>query len=177
MRGNHPGGTHQHPIQPSIPAYAGEPGSGYPVRRAACVYPRVCGGTLLTGHPDSVAARLSPRMRGNPRRGRRRRTSSTSIPAYAGEPSATAVATVLVCVYPRVCGGTPCAICPICGEARLSPRMRGNLYLDGQPYVLDTSIPAYAGEPLARDRAATPANVYPRVCGGTRTWLCCHWGW
>ena len=52
----------------------------------SAVYPRVCGGTpkveALTGRYEG----LSPRVRGNPIRVKKKSLSDRSIPACAGEP-------------------------------------------------------------------------------------------
>ena len=50
----------------SIPACAGEPSSWTPCGNALRVYPRVCGGTLMTMELDYIPIGLSPRVRGNP---------------------------------------------------------------------------------------------------------------
>ena len=49
----------------------------------------------------------------------------------------------------------------------LSPRMRGNRVLALDDLGVERSIPAYAGEPRLSSWRAVPAQVYPRVCGGT----------
>ena len=54
--------------------------------RSPRVYPRVCGGTLLTGAGVSYAEGLSPRVRGNPVRSKAAASAGRSIPACAGEP-------------------------------------------------------------------------------------------
>ena len=46
--------------------------------------------------------------------------------------------------------------------------MRGNLRALLRHDPADRSIPAYAGEPARRAYPAADAQVYPRVCGGTR---------
>ena len=114
------------PRRRSIPACAGEPGGHPRSPRGAAVYPRVCGGTkkvhFLMGWPDG----LSPRVRGNPTPTDLPPPARRSIPACAGEPSASGAIRCRCTVYPRVCGGT--AGCP--SKARpvdgLSPRVRGN---------------------------------------------------
>ena len=151
----------------SIPAYAGEPEThGHPLKTVR-VYPRVCGGTILTAcSPPSVPG-LSPHMRGNHAGPPTSGPVPGSIPAYAGEPRPCAGPPTSGPVYPRVCGGTmqgrqhP-ALCQ-----GLSPRMRGNRLHRTERTHRGRSIPAYAGEPGedAGDRVARA--VYPRVCGGT----------
>ena len=131
----------------SIPAYAGEPtrqASGCPMMR---VYPRVCGGTP---NYDTVALAdtgLSPRMRGNLLQPPLQLHNAGSIPAYAGEPQATASTRTARRVYPRVCGGTPHRTRAIMPPSGLSPRMRGNPGSSGRGKASPRSIPAYAGEP------------------------------
>ena len=70
----------------SIPACAGEPPCSSPSSRPCGVYPRVCGGTCARNAAGDAYEGLSPRVRGNPFRGRLDCTWSR--------------------VYPRVCGGT-----------------------------------------------------------------------
>ena len=70
----------------SIPACAGEP-RHYPV--CSCrrrVYPRVCGGTILSQGHHAQDMGLSPRVRGNLRQKWLSGDSRRSIPACAGEP-------------------------------------------------------------------------------------------
>ncbi len=70
----------------SIPAWAGEPGTGRRLRSPGGVYPRVGGGTLVSAIWRSNVSGLSPRGRGNPAAGACRGSGSRSIPAWAGEP-------------------------------------------------------------------------------------------
>ena len=49
----------------------------------------------------------------------------------------------------------------------LSPRVRGNPLAGSAGAAALRSIPTCAGEPVFRARCATPAMVYPHVCGGT----------
>ena len=131
------------------------------------VYPRVCGGTTNSNITAVRYAGLSPRVRGNPPQGRGAGAAGGSIPACAGEPPTRAGAPTASRVYPRVCGGTEVALPYLPIPGGLSPRVRGN-----QRHALGRrravrSIPACAGEPLARGRRPRHARVYPRVCGGT----------
>ena len=70
-----------------------------------------------------------------------------SIPAYSGEPHRRGGGGRLLGVYPRVCGGTAETTILLPDSRRLSPRMRGNPAADDAAAAIDTSIPAYAGEP------------------------------
>ena len=90
-----------------------------------------------------------------------------SIPAHAGEPSATRRAALFLEVYPRACGGTSGTPCLGSLRRGLSPRMRGNpVRLDELRHSLG-SIPAHAGEPPYAPAPHTFRRVYPRACGGT----------
>ncbi len=135
----------------SIPAPAGEPAQcGRPAGHDP-VYPRACGGT------DSVAIRstplvgLSPRLRGNqcllPVSCRHRR----SIPAPAGEPVEGSSAIGRSSVYPRACGGTQSTPAVEQSDTGLSPRLWGNPCLSCRTPTCVGSIPAPAGEPVARE--------------------------
>ena len=70
----------------SIPAPAGEPGSGPASWCRASVYPRACGGTMNALVPISRATGLSPRLRGNQPVTAPAGGHPGSIPAPAGEP-------------------------------------------------------------------------------------------
>ena len=110
----------------SIPACAGEP-EGLPSSQPALgVYPRVCGGTARADGEVKRARGLSPRVRGNPLSTVVLGAWDGSIPACAGEPTATLSVNNSSTVYPRVCGGTP--VRPVAHQALdgLSPRVRGN---------------------------------------------------
>ena len=167
VRGNHERESVRILWPGSIPACAGEPGRSGELRKVIRVYPRVCGGTawsLLLARP---AAGLSPRVRGNHDRKARGPAGQRSIPACAGEPSATTNYRAPHPVYPRVCGGTSEVSPgqPIFGG--LSPRVRGNQIPDGTVIVKRGSIPACAGEPRPFATGNAEPRVYPRVCGGT----------
>ena len=151
VRGNHILDRCDDVIQRSIPACAGEPAGGNRGRAVDEVYPRVCGGTPKVYFPLLGIGGLSPRVRGNPGRGKEQRAHPRSIPACAGEPVG------LLRTARRRRSSRP----------GLSPRVRGNRTtarrLDGH----GRSIPACAGEPGSDARRKVLRRVYPRVCGGT----------
>ena len=167
MRGDRGLGVARSADVGSIPAYAGEPASIVPPPFGSGVYPRVCGGTPPNPASARAARRLSPRMRGNPRRRFLQPGVLPSIPAYAGEPLRRSIAATLRRVYPRVCGGTPTKLVTNHSNIRLSPRMRGNREAQRGSDAVETSIPAYAGEPSSSSSSSSSSGVYPRVCGGT----------
>ena len=97
--------------------------------------------------------------------------ASRSIPACAGEPGRGTAATGPEGVYPRVCGGTRTPHTRTGRRSGLSPRVRGNLPVVHVRPVGVGSIPACAGEPFRRPFPWPRRRVYPRVCGGTCSWL------
>ena len=151
----------------SIPACAGEPpqviGGLHPFR----VYPRVCGGTVISQIAARTFQGLSPRVRGNRQSSVSLDDEEGSIPACAGEPRSSPRSSTSSRVYPRVCGGTPPARGRDLACTGLSPRVRGNRGRDSPLTVRERSIPACAGEPARRTPPRTSSRVYPRVCGGT----------
>ncbi len=94
VRGNLDSGGHRERCQGSIPACAGEPLDQSCRQSSNTVYPRVCGGTIIINVELADGEGLSPRVRGNQccptlclLRGR-------SIPACAGEPAITSMASI-----------------------------------------------------------------------------------
>ena len=167
VRGNH-GHCHWYlPQVRSIPACAGEPGASAALPSPTGVYPRVCGGTRGLHCGVGTRPGLSPRVRGNPADEARTPSTSRSIPACAGEPSAFAGSNRMLRVYPRVCGGTRWAAWFPAYTGGLSPRVRGNRRFEQAENVERRSIPACAGEPPQQPRHCVCRRVYPRVCGGT----------
>ena len=65
VRGNHAKSSAYSVFSRSIPACAGEPCSSRSFWPCNTVYPRVCGGTIISEPNKSSAAGLSPRVRGN----------------------------------------------------------------------------------------------------------------
>ena len=110
---------------------------------------------------------LSPRVRGNPIRVRRRRRTGGAIPASAGEPDPCPAPPSDRGGYPRECGGTgpeqPFDL-PLEG---LSPRVRGNRRHPRRRLLVAGAIPASAGEPWTRGGFCRRGAGYPRECGGT----------
>ena len=155
----------------SIPACAGEPSPIFHCAPTLRVYPRVCGGTSRNWPRRSPRAGLSPRVRGNPGQDARGRFAAGSIPACAGEPKHGRTPAPQDRVYPRVCGGTTATCLPACPVKGLSPRVRGNRIDRDACADPDGSIPACAGEPFAKKPLTSGLGVYPRVCGGTPSFL------
>ena len=110
----------------SIPAHAGEPYRTDALCLRRRVYPRACGGTRAMWVAARTASGLSPRMRGNHHRRRRRQFFEGSIPAHAGEPRPATREEPALRVYPRACGGTLVRLENATRHLGLSPRMRGN---------------------------------------------------
>ena len=117
------------------------------------------------------AAGLSPRVRGNPLRACAARRGLGSIPACAGEPTPASARPPRARVYPRVCGGTEGLLAVYVPDGGLSPRVRGNRIDPAGISCVPRSIPACAGEPESPGGAREGNRVYPRVCGGTTTFI------
>ena len=175
VRGNPVSGRGMPPSLRSIPACAGEPMMPRPTLCPARVYPRVCGGTMLSPHSISEVRGLSPRVRGNRPPSAPVCVASGSIPACAGEPSAGLSSAPPATVYPRVCGGTPESMSGGMKTRGLSPRVRGNRWGPGSSGGSVGSIPACAGEPRRGRLRRWRGRVYPRVCGGTATLMMNRW--
>ena len=161
----------------SIPARAGEPRRQTPGSCRRRVYPRACGGTASSWSIRAWAWGLSPRVRGNPVRGRDRDGPLGSIPARAGEPRPPRCAAARSRVYPRACGGTTDAFRTDMMVAGLSPRVRGNPSCVRSQADGRGSIPARAGEPGPIHLALRSSRVYPRACGGTAPVCSGPWNW
>ena len=171
VRGNPDSRQRQTSHGRSIPACTGEPIRAEKQVKMSGVYPRVYGGTPVSGPSMDAWTGLSPRVRGNPWECSDAETRSRSIPACTGEPRGSQSSHCCIRVYPRVYGGTrPDAPSQLSTQG-LSPRVRGNHGPD-VPAIADIgSIPACTGEPLPIDGRIGPGTVYPRVYGGT-AW--CH---
>ena len=127
----------------------------------------MCGGTRGVRRGVDGAEGLSPRVRGNRAGWWYAPGQPGSIPACAGEPVKITGLDLERRVYPRVCGGTPCAATAAPSSPGLSPRVRGNHRAGGAGGAQPRSIPACAGEPGCAAPQCSRAWVYPRVCGGT----------
>ena len=90
----------------SIPARAGEPDAAPRTRTGPGVYPRTCGGTVMSMPIHWRLRGLSPHVRGNRVELLREVLDFGSIPARAGEPWVRALTIRIPAVYPRTCGGT-----------------------------------------------------------------------
>ena len=95
-------------------------------------------------------------------------TTTSSIPARAGEPGWDGCGSRLAAVYPRACGGTVTDLVMDQEKYGLSPRVRGNHVDQKQSRPNMGSIPARAGEPSRIKGRQTLRGVYPRACGGTK---------
>ena len=159
----------------SIPACAGEAARGLGFIPYEQVYPRVCGGSLPARLRLLPERGLSPRVRGKRLEWRHTAFGGGSIPACAGEASASCWRNTPSPVYPRVCGGSSGGGVSLPPTAGLSPRVRGKRTPARGAERRLRSIPACAGEALARNRRRERDTVYPRVCGGSCPPQDQHW--
>ena len=153
-------------VERSIPACAGEPSRASAPDSRARVHPRVCGGALHALAQQHGAGGPSPRVRGSLRLGDRLRLHVGSIPACAGEPSASRTTSGRLRVHPRGCGGASRLGRLAADRAGPSPRVRGSQTLALLTDPSPGSIPACAGEPCPSVLRRAAEKVHPRVCGG-----------
>ena len=119
--------------------------------------PKTCSFRLpLTARRACPVRGLSPRTRGNREIDKHTFRDSGSIPANAGEPSATSTTALTSRVYPRERGGTTTPDLDLTISLGLSPRTRGNPAQRVGRHQPPRSIPANAGEP---SRRTTPAAM------------------
>ena len=165
-RGNLFDRSHDAPRLGSIPADAGESVARCADGPVSGVYPRGRGGIYSIGVMTPPGWGLSPRTRGNPRRGHPRYAQARSIPADAGESRFVLQFVQSGGVYPRGRGGIAIISATTPSILGLSPRTRGNLHGGYQRPAGLRSIPADAGESTVLGLAASLARVYPRGRGG-----------
>ena len=189
VRGNHGEGLRGITRNRSIPARAGEPDMLLGNANHHWVYPRACGGTPRSILRQRIVPGLSPRVRGNRIPSSGPQKGNGSIPARAGEPPPCSATTRRFRVYPRACGGTLRYGMGLCSAGGLSPRVRGNQSIPparlvgglsprvrGNPghrhsrRAQSGSIHARGGEPAPGGAVVAVIGVYPRACGGTKTW-------
>ena len=116
---------------------------------------------------------LSPPTRGIPLRSGGMSTRWWSIPAYAGDPLLCSHHNAAARVYPRLRGGSPLFVLRRQRVLGLSPPTRGIPYLATRVSSSAGSIPAYAGDPCRVGGSLLIRTVYPRLRGGSSSWLAC----
>ena len=148
-----------------IPACAGNSTGRRGPQRTPPVHPRVCGELQQPpgGGPQIVGS--SPRVRGTPVAGPRRRPVGRFIPACAGNSTTGTRTCASSPVHPRVCGEL--AVVDLGGREPdgSSPRVRGTRPRAGGSPTEGRFIPACAGNSLESLPLRPPRPVHPRVCG------------
>ena len=167
IRGNRAGSARFRPRSGSIPAHTGKPATPRGTVSTSGVYPRAYGETAAKCMASLRVLGLSPRIRGNPRRGPPRRTDPGSIPAHTGKPRRGCARGRIAGVYPRAYGETIRLRGPMPSRLGLSPRIRGNLRRRHGAALLSGSIPAHTGKPGSRSNRSGRRRVYPRAYGET----------
>ena len=132
----------------SLPACAGETGSGSSAGCPSGVYPRLCGGNYRLFFRILNWTGLSPLVRGKPQRPDHRGRWPGSIPACAGETDSLNGFPFLDRVYPRLCGGNRDGKVILPAKTGLSPLVRGKRASLLKCANSSGSIPACAGETL-----------------------------
>ena len=124
-RGKRQRGIHPRGRDGSIPAWAGETAAGCGCIAPWRVYPRVGGGNDVRIGDTAITEGLSPRGRGKHLFELGSPESARSIPAWAGETSASSGPSGSSGVYPRVGGGNQYVGKGSGADKGLSPRGRG----------------------------------------------------
>ena len=149
----------------SIPACTGEPDNPAVPGHGAEVYPRVYGGTSISGAAAQSRAGLSPRVRGNRWNCGSACLAMRSIPACTGEPTCAAEVQGRGMVYPRVYGGTGSRCQPAYETGGLS-RVYGGTPVSGGDVILEEGLsPRVRGNQVYADRQARYQGLSPRVRG------------
>ena len=166
----------QAPVLRTIPAWAGETEILCPVCNGLRDHPRVGGGDSAPASARNASMGPSPRGRGRlvpvPNVAQHVRT----IPAWAGETSASTPTKTGTRDHPRVGGGD--RLCPLLLRllAGPSPRGRGRPVRGDSALVWMGTIPAWAGETFSSASRAARFKDHPRVGGGdTETRLRRRW--
>ncbi len=128
-------------------------------------HPRVCGEHLAGAAGDVLAQGSSPRVRGTPRRSRRRRARPGIIPACAGNTRREGRSVRRSRDHPRVCGEHLGGCHAGAVQDGSSPRVRGTpchgLHHACRPGI----IPACAGNTMPMFSPWRKPRDHPRVCG------------
>ena len=111
----------------SIPACAGETRFFIFSIASSWVYPRLCGGNGPCACLPSVLPGLSPLVRGKLNHRVYALHQAGSIPACAGETHRWRRRSIVIGVYPRLCGGNEAQMAGMPLNAGLSPLVRGKL--------------------------------------------------
>ena len=128
-----------------IPAPAGNACGSKPAIIRRSVHPRACGERPATAAPWHWPTGSSPRLRGTPRPGTRRRRDRRFIPAPAGNAVRTEPASSQSAVHPRACGERQQYQHWDNDKYGSSPRLRGTLETRPYGFELSRFIPAPAG--------------------------------
>ena len=156
------------PVTPgTIPARAGEPGSGQGDPLFGGDHPRAGGGTGGVSRFVWLRRGPSPRGRGNLVYLCLMVAGLGTIPARAGEPKTAGDGLYTNRDHPRAGGGTVPVGCLAPFPLGPSPRGRGNHVLIVVVQVLARTIPARAGEPILIAGTLRIIWDHPRAGGGT----------
>ena len=155
----------------SIPASAGNPHRHQIHLSLSRVHPRERGESLGRRPLRLHETGPSPRARGIPRRGRRRRRWPRSIPASAGNPPRRRWSCCGNWVHPRERGESWLIFAHSVVHYGPSPRARGIPSAAHGRRGRAGSIPASAGNPMIRAASRTTYTVHPRERGESVTTL------
>ena len=165
VRGKRQSAGHTHLRRRIIPARAGQTrGHAVPAMRAPD-HPRACGANHLLADIADNTAGSSPRVRGKPGWGRKRKAYLRIIPARAGQTTSAATSPEANTDHPRACGANRPSAGRGWRRAGSSPRVRGKLgfLVDGD--FPGRIIPARAGQTSRCTLTVASRPDHPRACG------------
>ncbi len=149
----------------SIPALAGQPRCRCAERSPARVHPRSRGAAPTLKASAMACVGPSPLSRGSRGNSAHRRRASGSIPALAGQPSASTRRRASPGVHPRSRGAALPEDACLTAAWGPSPLSRGSQLGEVAAGFLLGSIPALAGQPSRAPRSADQCRVHPRSRG------------
>ena len=152
-----------------IPARAGQTrGHAVPAMRAPD-HPRACGANHLLADIADNTAGSSPRVRGKPGWGRKRKAYLRIIPARAGQTWSHCRRRSSGTDHPRACGANNKRGDEPGGEYGSSPRVRGKRPRARDRVDRRRIIPARAGQTSTAFAPAFASSDHPRACGANGT--------
>ena len=148
-----------------IPARAGQTAKCRPYSPPKTDHPRACGANTGACRSSHASAGSSPRVRGKPGWGRKRKAYLRIIPARAGQTTSAATSPEANTDHPRACGANRPSAGRGWRRAGSSPRVRGKLgfLVDGD--FPGRIIPARAGQTSRCTLTVASRPDHPRACG------------
>ena len=148
-----------------IPARAGQTKAALQITTTTKDHPRACGANPASTPAMLTVSGSSPRVRGKPSGPAGQVSEGRIIPARAGQTRRIRRCASRLPDHPRACGANPVGFRTSVAGFGSSPRVRGKLQGDKQPFVTSRIIPARAGQTRPVSLVGLPAPDHPRACG------------